>query len=87
MAEFDILPDELLEANHSGLGETSLQLFYEPDTVDLESLPKDREITLERDAVSGKDPRLSSAEHGEKIANTFVVYASKKLEALIEKYI
>lgn len=87
LAEFDILPDELLEANHSALGETSLQLFYEPDTVDLESLPKDREITLEHDAVSGKDPRLSSAEHGAKIANTFVVNASKKLEALIEKYI
>ena len=30
-AEFDILPDDLLVANHSALGETSLQLYYAPD--------------------------------------------------------
>ncbi len=87
LAEFDILPDELLVANHSALGETSIQLFYEAGTVNMDSLPKNREITLERDAVSGKDPRPSSAGHGKKIANTFVVNTSKKLEVLVEKYI
>ena len=85
LAEFDVLPDELLVANHSALGETSLQLFYAPETVDLTSLPKDREISLEIDAVSGKDPRPSTANHGEKIAKTFIKKASEKINILIEK--
>ncbi len=87
LAEFDILPDDLLVANHSALGETSLQLYYAPDAVDLDSLPKDREIRLEIDAVSGEDPRPSTAAHGEKIAKTFVKNASEKLSILIEKYL
>ncbi len=87
LAEFDVLPDDLLVANHSALGETSLQLYYAPDTVDLDSLPKDTEIKLEIDAVSGEDPRPSTAAHGEKIAKAFVKNASKKLSILIEKYL
>ncbi len=87
LAEFDVLPDDLLVANHSALGETSLQLYYEPETVDLNSLPKDREITLEIDAVSGEDPRPSTATHGEKIAKTFIKNVSEKMTVLIEKYI
>ncbi len=86
-AEFDILPDDLLVANHSALGETSLQLYYEPETVDLECLPKDREITLELDAVSGKDPRPSNSIRGEKIVKLFIKNASEKLEALKKKYL
>ncbi len=86
LAEFDILPDDLLVANHSALGETSLQLYYAPETVDLDSLPKDRAIQLEIDAVSGEDPRPSTAAHGEKIAKTFVKNAAKKIEELIQKY-
>jgi len=87
LAEFDVLPDDLLVANHSALGETSLQLYYEPATVDLGSLPKDREITLEIDAVSGDDPRPSTATHGEKIAQTFLKNASKRIEELKEKFL
>jgi len=87
LAEFDILPDDLLVANHSALGETSLQLYYKPETVDLESLPKDREITLEIDAVSGKDPRPSNSIRGEKIATTFVKNATERLEELKKKYL
>lgn len=87
LAEFDIVPDHLLVANHSAIGETSLQLYYEPETVDLSSLPKDRKVTLEIDAVSGEDPRPSTAIHGEKIAKTFVKNASEKLLVLIEKYL
>ena len=86
LAEFDVLPNDLLEANHSALGETSLQLYYEPETVNLESLPKDREITLEIDAVSGKDPRPANSIRGEKIATTFVKNASEKLEQLKNKF-
>ncbi len=87
LAEFDVLPDDLLVANHSALGETSLQLYYAAETVDLESLPKDREISLEIDAVSGDDPRPSNSIRGKKIADTFVKNASEKLSILIEKYI
>ena len=85
-AEFDILPDDLLVANHSALGETSLQLYYEPETVDLKSLPKDREITLEIDAVSGADPRPSNSIRGEKIVKLFVKNASERLEELKKEY-
>jgi creatinine amidohydrolase len=86
LAEFDILPNELLEANHSALGETSLQLYYEPQTVALDNLPKEREVTLEQDAVSGKDPRLANKKLGEQIAKTFVLNASKKIEDLKQTY-
>lgn len=86
MAEFDLIPDELLVANHSGLGETSLQLYYDETLVNLNSLPKDREISLDNDAVSGKDPRHSTKVLGEKIAKTFVNNTSEKLEDLKTKY-
>ena len=86
LAEFDILPDALLVANHSALGETSLQLYYEPQTVNLESLPKNREITLETDAVSGDDPRPATSLKGKKIVTAFVKNASEKLEELKKKY-
>ena len=86
-AEFEILPDDLLVANHSALGETALQLYYAPETVNLNSLPKDRAISLEIDAVSGEDPRLATRELGEKIVKSFIKNASIKMEALIQKYI
>jgi len=86
LAEFDILPDELLKANHSGLGETSLQLYYASETVDLAALPRERAITLEMDAVSGEDPKLASALHGEIIANAFINKANAQLRLLMEKY-
>lgn len=87
LAEFDVIPDHLLVANHSALGETSLQLYFEPETVDLHSLPKDREISLEIDAVSGEDPRSSTAEHGELIVNSFIKNATEKLGGIIKNYI
>lgn len=87
LGEFEVLPDDLLVANHSALGETSLQLHYAPDTVALQTLPQDREINLSVDAVSGEDPRLSTKEHGEKIARLFVNNASKEIEKLINKFI
>ena len=86
LAEFDILSDDLLVANHSAIGETSLQMYYDESLVDLNTLPKDGEITLEKDAVSGEDPRLSTKELGKKIAKEFVKNASKKLKHLQKKY-
>jgi len=87
LAEFDILPDDLLVANHSAIGETSLQLYYAPKTVDLETLPKDRLITLELDAVSGENPRLASKALGEKIVKLFLINASSVIEELKQKYL
>ncbi|WP_191963473.1 creatininase family protein [Pseudotamlana haliotis] len=86
-AEFEVIPKELLIANHSALGETSLQLYYAPETVNLEALPKDRIISLEQDAVSGSDPRLATSAHGEKIVKSYIKNASKFMEALIQKYL
>jgi len=87
LAEFDVVPDSLLVPNHSALGETSLQLYYAPETVALERLPNDRAISLEEDAVSGEDPRPSTKELGEKIVKNFLNNASQKMEELIQQYI
>tara|TARA_R110001606_G_scaffold16324_1_gene65810 strand:+ start:33 stop:752 length:720 start_codon:yes stop_codon:yes gene_type:complete len=86
-AEFDILPDNLLVANHSALGETSLQLYYAPETVDMDALPKNRPITLEIDAVSGEDPRLATKELGGKIVKTYLKNSSIIIEELKQKYL
>lgn len=85
LAEFDILPDDLLVANHSAIGETSLQLYYAPKSVDLKSLPTDREITLIEDGVSGSDPRLATKKLGKKIAKKFVKQAAKQLKKISKK--
>ena len=87
LAEFDILPDNLLVANHSAIGETSIQLFYNPNTVDLKTLPVDRELTLELDAVSGADPRLATRDLGKIIVNTFLEKGTIELKKLINKYL
>lgn len=86
-AEYDILPDNLLVANHSALGETSLQLYYAPETVQLNALPKDRAISLEIDAVSGEDPRIATKELGEKIVKSYLNNASIIMEELIQKHL
>ena len=86
-AEFDLVPDDLLVPNHSALGETSLQLYYAPETVDLTTLATDRAISLEIDAVSGEDPRLSSKELGGKIVKEFLRNASLKMEEIIQHYL
>lgn len=87
LAEFDIIKDELLVANHSAIGETSLQLLYEPETVALNVLPKDGKITLNEHAVSGADPRTATAAHGKNIANAFLKNAHKKINELKKKYL
>ncbi|MCK5782613.1 MAG: creatininase family protein [Flavobacteriales bacterium] len=87
LAEFDIIPDHLLVANHSAIGETSLQLYYQSDFVDLDSLPKDRDISLEIDAVYGDDPRPATKELGAEIAETFVKNASKEISELKKRYL
>ncbi len=86
LAEFDILPDELLVANHSAIGETSLQLYFAPHTVALDTLPLIGEITLEEHAVSGADPRPATAAHGKKILDAFLAKATNKVEELKKSF-
>ncbi|MEX0273751.1 MAG: creatininase family protein [Flavobacteriaceae bacterium] len=86
LAEFDMVPDTLLKANHSALGETSLQLYYAPETVALENLPNHRDITLQLDAISGEDPRQATTTHGKKIAQAFLSNATTRLNELLTKY-
>lgn len=86
-AEFEVLSEDMLVANHSAIGETALQLHYAPELVALDKLPKDRTTTLEDDAVSGEDPRLATAEMGGVIVKTFVKNAAEKMVELIKKYI
>lgn len=87
LAEFDILPDSLLVANHSALGETAIQLYYKPNTVDLSCLPKKGTVTLEEHAVSGEDPRPATFYHGKKIVSAFLENATEKITSLKTKYI
>lgn len=86
LAEFDILPDEMLTANHSALGETSLQMVYAPDLIAMERLPQDREITLVKDGIAGRDPRPSTVAFGNEIVEAFLKEAEGKMKSLIEKY-
>ena len=87
LAEFEVLSEEMLVANHSAIGETALQLYYAPEMVALDKLPKDRKTSLVDDAVSGEDPRPATAEMGEIIVKTFVKNASKIMKDLKRKYL
>ena len=87
LAEFEVLEEDMLVANHSAIGETSLQLHYAPEMVALEKLPPNRETTLEDDAVSGADPRPATPEMGALIVKTFVENASIKMRSLMEQYL
>ncbi len=84
LAEFDIIPDDLLTANHSALGETSLQLVFAPETVDLSMLPAEGDITLIKNAVAGRDPRPSTAVFGQKIIDSFLKEAARHLRQIIQ---
>lgn len=69
-------------SNHAARGETSYQLLYEPDMVDLGTLPADRVTTLDTDGVWGEDPRLSSAEEGAEIERLFVERVLKEIQEM-----
>jgi creatinine amidohydrolase len=60
------------EDNHAARGETSYQMLFHPDTVDLTQLPDDRVTTLDDDGIAGEDPRLSTADFGQAQLDAFV---------------
>ena len=74
-------------ANHAARGETSFQLLFQPELVDLSTLPSDRETTLDDDGVWGEDPRGASAAEGAEMLQVFIQHAMARIENLIREYV
>lgn len=75
----------MAERNHAARGETSLQLYFAPETVDLSLLPKDRAATLDDDGVLGEDPRHATAEEGERLTRAFAERFAAEIDELWEE--
>jgi len=71
--------------NHAARGETSFQLYFEPDTVDLSLLPSDRVATLDDDGVWGDDPREATREEGERMVHAFIEYMEPRVRELLRE--
>lgn len=74
--------DKGIRGGHADLYETSLMMFFRPDLVDLKLLPQEREITIEEDGIGGEDPRNSTREEGERIANILIEELTRRVEDL-----
>lgn len=72
-------------ANHAARGETSFQLLFQPEKVDLATLP-DRETTLDDDGVWGEDPRKASTEEGRQMLEIFLQNALPRINKLFEEH-
>lgn len=72
--------------NHAARGETSFQLLFKPDLVDLSALPAGRETTLDDDGVWGEDPRQASSAEGKHMLGVFLKNAAPKIRNLLEEY-
>lgn len=77
--------DGSFPANHAARGETSFQLLFQPDMVDLSTLPE-RETTLDDDGVWGEDPRNASAQEGRQMLDVLLRNALPRIIKLIEEY-
>jgi len=74
-------PDEWLsQIDHAGRNETSIMLAADPDLVDLARLPEDPDIWPQ--GVAGEDPRLSSAEYGERLLEDTLKLIGEQLDRL-----
>ncbi|MEK6569859.1 MAG: creatininase family protein [Bacteroidota bacterium] len=74
-------------ANHAARGETSFQLLFFPELVDLYLLPKDRDATLDEDGVWGEDPRKATAQEGAAMLKLFLEHAVPKINKLLARHI
>jgi creatinine amidohydrolase len=72
-------------ANHAAKGETSFQLLFQPQLVDLTKLPG-RETTLDDDGIWGEDPRKASTEEGRQMLVTFLQNTLPAIKKLLEKH-
>lgn len=59
-------------SNHAARGETSFQMLFEPETVDLSAQPPGPPPTLDDDGVWGEDPRDATADEGRAMLSLFV---------------
>ncbi len=80
-ASFEPIKDRY-PMNHAALGETSLQLYVDRETVDLALVPPGDPPTLDDDGVWGADPRAASIEIGESIMQRFVDALSPEIQKL-----
>lgn len=71
--------------NHAARGETSFQLLFHPEMVDISTLPE-RETTLDDDGVWGEDPRNASAEEGGQMLAAFLQNAVPRIMRLLEEH-
>jgi creatinine amidohydrolase len=73
------------EPNHAAWGETSFQLYFDSNLVDLTALPEDRTVELDRDGVMGRDPREATALGGAEQLEALLENAVPKVKALLEE--
>ncbi len=78
--------EDAFPKNHAARGETSFQLLFKPELVDLSQLPAERAATLEDDGVWGEDPRRASSAEGAKMLQVFLENAVPKICRLLEEY-
>ncbi len=85
MPSFEPIQD-IYPSNHAARGETSFQLYFQPDNVDLTCLPPDRVATLDEDGVWGEDPRQASAQEGAAMLRLFCDRCLPKINDLLARY-
>jgi creatinine amidohydrolase len=73
----------LFDGNHAARGETSYQMLFHPETVDLSLLPQERVTTLDEDGVMGEDPRKSSASFGQEQLDAFVAACVPRIQSML----
>ncbi len=73
-------------SNHAARGETSFQLLFAPDTVDLTRIPPGPAPTLDADGVWGDDPRGASAGEGAAMLALFVDRTAPTIDALLARH-
>ena len=73
-------------SNHAARGETSYQLLFDPDPVDLARLPSNREATLDEDGIWGRDARDASADEGAAILALFLERTLPTIRQLLDHH-
>lgn len=80
-ADNQLLGDHFV-GDHAGATETSFQMLFSPETIDLSALPE-RKLTLDGDGVMGDDPREASPDRGQKQLEVVLQAAIPKVNALL----
>lgn len=77
---------EAYPSNHAARGETSFQLLFEPETVDLSQIPPGPAPTLDEDGVWGDDPRPATADDGAAILALFLDRTVPAVRQLLDRH-